>query len=64
MIREMSFKCLIFLTVLPRNLFRNTSSYRGGGLSRFDCIYQFAKFGDLTSCGSKDIFKNAPCLMY
>ena len=23
-------------------------------------IYQFAEFGDLLSCGSKDIFKNAP----
>ena len=27
-------------------------------------IYQLAKFGDLMSCVSKDIFKNAPCLMY
>ena len=27
-------------------------------------IYQLGKFGDLMSCGSKDIFKNAPCLMY
>ena len=27
-------------------------------------IYQTAKFGDLMSCGSKDIFRNAPCLMY
>ena len=26
-------------------------------------IHQLAKFGDLTSCDSKDIFKNAPCLM-
>ena len=25
-------------------------------------IYQLAKFGDLTSCGSIDIFKNAPWL--
>ena len=24
-------------------------------------IYQLAKFDDLMSCGSKDIFKNAPC---
>ena len=23
-------------------------------------IYQLAKFGDLMSCGVKDIFKNAP----
>ena len=27
-------------------------------------IYQLTKFGDLMSCGSKDIVKNAPCLMY
>ena len=27
-------------------------------------IYQIAKFGDLMSCGSKDIFRNVPCLMY
>ena len=27
-------------------------------------IYQLARFGDLMNCGSKDIFKNAPCLMY
>ena len=27
-------------------------------------IYQLAKFGDFMICGSKDIFKNAPCLMY
>ena len=27
-------------------------------------IYQLAKFGDFMSCGSKDIFKNVPCLMY
>ena len=27
-------------------------------------IYQLAKFGDLMSCGSKDIFKNVPCIMY
>ena len=27
-------------------------------------IYQLAKFGDLMRCGSKYIFKNAPCLMY
>ena len=27
-------------------------------------IYQLAKFGDLMSCSSKDIFKNAPCLLY
>ena len=27
-------------------------------------IYQLAKFGDLMGCGSKNIFKNAPCLMY
>ena len=27
-------------------------------------IYQLAQFGDLMSCGSKDIFKNAPCFMY
>ena len=26
-------------------------------------IYQLAKFGDFMLCGSKDIFKNAPCLM-
>ena len=26
-------------------------------------IYQLTKFGGLMSCGSKDIFKNAPCLM-
>ena len=26
-------------------------------------IYQLAKFGDLISCGSRDMFKNAPCLM-
>ena len=26
--------------------------------------YQLTKFGGLISCGSKDIFKNAPCLMY
>ena len=25
-------------------------------------IYQLVKFGDLTSCGSKNIFKNVPCL--
>ena len=25
------------------------------------CIYQLAKFRDLLSCGSKDIFKNATC---
>ena len=27
-------------------------------------IYQLTKVGGLMSCGSKDIFKNAPCLMY
>ena len=27
-------------------------------------IYQLAKFGDLMSCGSKNVFKNASCLMY
>ena len=27
-------------------------------------IYQLAKFGDVLTFGSKDIFKNAPCLMY
>ena len=27
-------------------------------------INQLAKFGYLMSCGSKDTFKNAPCLMY
>ena len=27
-------------------------------------IYQLAKFGDLVSCVSKDIFKTVPCLMY
>ena len=27
-------------------------------------IYQLAKFGDFMICGSKDIFKNAPCLVY
>ena len=27
-------------------------------------IYHLAKFDDFMSCGSKDIFKNAPCLMY
>ena len=27
-------------------------------------IYELAKFGDLISCGLKDIFKDAPCLMY
>ena len=27
-------------------------------------IYQLAKFDDFMNCGSKDIFKNAPCLMY
>ena len=27
-------------------------------------IYQLAKFGDFMICVSKDIFKNAPCLMY
>ena len=26
-------------------------------------IYQLAKFGYLMSCGSKNIFKNKPCLM-
>ena len=27
-------------------------------------VYQLANFGGLTSCGSKDIFKSAPSLMY
>ena len=27
-------------------------------------IYRLAKFGGLMSCGSKDILKNAPCLMH
>ena len=27
-------------------------------------IFQLTKVGDLMSCGTKDIFKNAPCLMY
>ena len=27
-------------------------------------IYQLAKFGKFMSCGSKDMFKNVPCLMY
>ena len=27
-------------------------------------MYQLSKSGELTSCGSKDILKNAPCLMY
>ena len=27
-------------------------------------ICQLTKFGELMSCGSKDIFKNASCLMY
>ena len=26
----------------------------------FAYIYQLGKFGDLMSCGSKDIFKNKP----
>ena len=26
-------------------------------------IYQLTQYGRLMSCGSKDIFKNAPCLM-
>ena len=26
-------------------------------------IYQLTEFGGLISCGSKDIFKNAPCLI-
>ena len=30
----------------------------------FAYIYQLIKFGDLISCGSKDVVKNAPCLMY
>ena len=30
----------------------------------FACIYQLAKFGDFMICSSKDIFKNAPHLMY
>ena len=29
----------------------------------YPCIYQLTKFGDFMSCGSKDIFRNAPCLM-
>ena len=27
-------------------------------------VYQLAKFGDSMSCGSKNMFQNAPCLMY
>ena len=27
-------------------------------------IYELAKFGDLMSYDFKDIFKNAPCVMY
>ena len=27
-------------------------------------IYKLTKFGDFISYGSKDIFKNTPCLMY
>ena len=27
-------------------------------------IHQLAKFGDLVSRGSKDTFKNTPCLVY
>ena len=27
-------------------------------------IYQLAMFGNLMSCGSKNILKNAPCLVY
>ena len=27
-------------------------------------IYQLAKFGDFMICGSKDLFKNAPYLIY
>ena len=27
-------------------------------------IYQLSKFGDFMSCGSKDILKNAPSIMY
>ena len=27
-------------------------------------IYQLAKFRDFVICGSKDVFTNAPCLMY
>ena len=27
-------------------------------------IYELTEFGGLMSCGSNDIFKNAPCLMY
>ena len=30
----------------------------------FTYIYQLAKFGDLRSCGSKHILKNAPSLMH
>ena len=26
-------------------------------------IYELAKFGDFVSCASKDMFKNAPCLI-
>ena len=46
-----------------------TSSQSSKLLKRFlkiislDYIYQLAKFGGLMSCDSKDIFKNAPCLM-
>ena len=27
-------------------------------------IHQLAKIGDFMICGSKDTFKNTPCLMY
>ena len=30
----------------------------------FAYIYQLTKFGGFMICGSKDILKNAPCLMY
>ena len=30
----------------------------------FGYIYQLTKFGDFMSCGSKDVFKNVPRLMY
>ena len=57
-------KCLIEkgLELSPSHLNHSNDSRKIFTLLAY--IYQLTKFGGLMSCGSKDVFKNAPCLMY
>ena len=57
-------KCLIEkdLELSPGHLNHSNDSRKI--LTLLAYINQLIKFGGLMSCGSKDILKNAPCLMY